>query len=128
MAHMSREDARELGIKLPDDEGQGGGGARRSNAHRREIERARSVAQSHPHLHLYITDQVGRNHGSAGILDCLVFYVPPRRQKRFLFFEVKASESDSLRPGQQAFIALCEMVDIDTVTGTTDDLLDELEL
>jgi len=127
MAHMSREDARELGIEVPEDEEQGGGGdARRSAPHKREIERARRACRRHPHLYIYVTDQVGKNHGTPGIPDCLFFYVPPRGRERFVFWECKASEGDSLRPAQKAFLALCEVVGIDTVTGTADELLDDL--
>jgi hypothetical protein len=86
------------------------------------------MARQHPHLYLYVTDQVGKNHGSAGIPDCLLFYLPPKGAKRFIFWECKASKSDRLRPAQRAFMALCEVVGIETVVGTLDDLLDELDL
>lgn len=129
MVKMSRDEARELGIEVPDDdEDEGGGGARRSEAHKREIGRAQKLAAQHPHLHLFVTDQVGRNHGTPGIPDCLVFHMAPKGRKRLLFWECKASESDSLRPPQRAFLALCDVVGIETVVGTLDELLDELEL
>lgn len=127
MVEMSREQARKAGL-LPDDGDEGGGGQRCSEAHKREIGRAQKVASTHPHLYLYVTDQVGRVRGTPGIPDCIVFYLPPKGRERLVFWECKASESDSLRPAQRGFLALCDVVGIETVVGTLDELMDELGL
>lgn len=122
---MSSDEARKAGIELPPDK-RSGGGERRSQPHRREIERARRAARGHPHLYIYVTDQVGKNHGTPGIPDCILFFVPPKGRKRLVFWECKASESDSLRPAQKAFLALCDAAGIETVVGDADELLDHL--
>jgi len=124
MPNISREAAKQMGIL--DQENGDDTNAQRKRPHKREIGKAQKLSKQHPHLHIYVTDQVGRNHGSKGIPDCLVFYMPPRKQNRFIFWECKASESDKLRPAQKAFRALCEVVGIKMVVGTLDDLLDEL--